>query len=630
MFSNVETSRTSGPSRGCLLFPTHAELSVILRGFWGFFALFPLAILLLVTSTFLLGGHCAPWQAVVGLVVAGMSLWLFTRGNLKAFFWSGVLVGLYLLFIWFVTGCFAVNDCDSASYHLPVVRLLMAGWNPVQASTPEALAAFSGMSLSEFWWRHVLFIVHPIEMVDAVLAFYTKAPFNLLFPCYALLAPVCLGTLWCWLRTLGWSRLIRATTWGLFFCESVVFLIGSGVVDSVVFLSSTALLAAMLRYLSERKAVGELLLFSLWMMICKQSALVTCFVFWVCFSLLLLWQSRKALLRTCLRLALWGGLLTLALGYLCFSPYLTSWKTYGHPLYPAYSIDEARFPTYDITGDFQDRNDDAKQMSHFGHFANAFLSARLTQRYYAWKLGRPNFLPQCRVWTQDNPRRSGDGSPVSSLQRTLFLFAFLVLCFSASRPLQIYGWIVFTGLICFPTPYLGYTRYTPWVTTLPILAVSHLLYWLQRRYNFKRVLRVFAGFLLAFEVSRPMFRFCLALEGLDEVERLARGPGIITFAGDNPDKIGHLRLLVRQEPRFAHCEVVWLDSCEETYYKLTLPHLYLHLSPDIKPQPTLYAQAMKEPSRIRRYQYYLCFIPNAICRTLPRVLWRRLVDIVQR
>ena len=630
MFSYSSNCRLSRPDRGCSLFPTRAELRLILRGFWGFFAIFPLAILLVVTSTFLLGGHCAPWQAVVGLVVAGIGLWLFPRENRRAFFWSGVVVGLYLLFVWFFTGCFAVNDCDSASYHLPVVRLLMAGWNPVLTSTPEALSTFSGVALSEFWWRHVLFIVHPVEMVDAVLAFYTKAPFNLLFPCYALLAPVCLGSLWRWLRTLGWSRLIRATTWGLFFCESVVFLIGSGVVDSVVFLSSTALLAAMLRYLSECKAVGELLLFSLWMMVCKQSALVTCFVFWACFSLLLLWQSRKALWKTCLRLALWGGLLTLALGYICFSPYLTSWKTYGHPLYPAYSIDEARFPTSDITGDFQDRNDDAKRMSHLGHFANAFLSARLTQRYYAWKLERPNFLPQCRVWTQDNPRRAGDGSPITPLQRALFLFAFLVLCLSTSRPLRIYSWIVFAGLICFPTPYLGYTRYTPWITTLPILAVANLLHWLQQRYGLKRGLWAFASLVLAFEISRPMFRFCLALEGLDEIERLARRPGIVAFAGDNPDKTGHLRLLARQETRFAHCEVVCPEICAEPYYNLTLPHLYLLLNPGVKPQPTLYAQAMEEPSRIRRYQYYLCFVPNALCRTLPRVLWRRLGDLFHR
>ena len=70
-----------------------------------------------------------------------------------------------------------------------------------------------------------------------------------------------------------------------------------------------------------------------------------------------------------MRLTFCAGLLGGGLLWICSSPYLTSWAHYGHPLSPAYTVDEERFPVYDITGDFKNRNADAEAMGYLGYFS---------------------------------------------------------------------------------------------------------------------------------------------------------------------------------------------------------------------------------------------------------------------
>ena len=177
-------------------------------------AAFPLTLLAAASLALLLGGRCAPWQALAGLAAALGALWVAAGGRWRCALWGGVLFGGYLAFVWVATGCFVVNDYDSAGYHLPTVRLLMGGWNPIRTATPEALAAFAGLDLATLWHWHVLFIVRPVETVSAVLGFYACAPFNLLFPCYALLAPVSLAAVWRWLRGFGGDARCARLLWG--------------------------------------------------------------------------------------------------------------------------------------------------------------------------------------------------------------------------------------------------------------------------------------------------------------------------------------------------------------------------------------------------------------------------------
>lgn len=406
-------------------------------------------------------------------------------------------------------------------------------------------------------------------------------------------------------------------------CEGGLVCLRGGVVDGVVFLSATALLAAMLRYLSTRAGLGEMLLFSCWMMTSKQLGLLTCFVFWCCFAAVFLWQTRAQFWQSCLRLGAWGLLLTSALCFICFAPYFTSARTYGHPLYPAYSGDSVRFPTYDITGDFRDRNADAQQMGHLGLFANAFLSARLTQRFYAWRLNQTDFRPRCRVWWQDDPRREACGSPLSSLPRVLYLTAFLLLCCAPNRDLRRLAWFALAGLFCIPTPYLGYVRYTPWIAALPILACAQSLQWLGARRLGLCGLWGVAATALAAESARLLFPLCVAIESQDELARILQTPGITAWVGTPGNTTANLQLLVRQTPRYATCEVLRAEEVPSQPYALTLLHVAVMPKPGAAPTPTRYAVARQISARSQRYKAYLRLVPHVLCSVLPCVLLRR-------
>ena len=142
--------------------------------------------------------------------------------------------------------------------------------------------------------------------------------------------------------------------------------------DAAVCFGGVGVLAAMARHLAgERGTTAPLLAMSFWMMTAKQLGLYACFVFWLCFAAILLWRTRG---RAFAWLAGCGVGLTALFFVVCASPYLTAWRAYGYPLYPAFTVDEARFPTRDLTQDFHMANADAEAMGRVGAFVNAYLS----------------------------------------------------------------------------------------------------------------------------------------------------------------------------------------------------------------------------------------------------------------
>lgn len=302
----------------------------------------------------------------------------------------------------------------------------------MRASTPEALAAAAGLPLTGMWHWHVLYITHPVEVFNAVFAFFTREPFNVIFALTPFLLLPALGALWRFGRERGWNRwvcglsaltlasLLFGVWWGL-----------PGAVDLTVAFAGVGVMLSMARILHGKRAWGTLLIFSLWMMVAKQSSLLTCFVFWCLFAGLGFWRFREDWRRWAARLALCGVLLTAGLCWVCTAPYLTSWAKVGHPLYPAYTADEARFPAFDITADFHEKNADAQAMGYVGLLTNAYLSPSLTRAYYAWKLDRPGFKPWCRVW---NAWNGSDGSqPMPGTERILFLVALVSLLLLGGR-----------------------------------------------------------------------------------------------------------------------------------------------------------------------------------------------------
>lgn len=592
-------------------------------------AVFPLFVVGLATASFLFGGVCAPWQFTVALLGA-LGLLLALPGRVwRARLWGALGFLLFLGIVWALAGCFAANGADNSSYHLPVTRLLMMGWNPVLDSTPTQLVA-RGMPLGGMWHWHVLFIAHPVEVFNAVFGFFTRTPLDLTFPLSAFLLPMTLGAVWRMARGLGWGLGARAAALAALTGELVALGQGvEGAVDAVVGLSGVGLLATMARVLRGERRWAPLLFFSFWMMVAKQSSLLTCFVFWVGFALAALWRFRGAWKAWVLRLACWGVLLVGALCWVCATPYLTSWARFGHPLYPAYTADAERFPTHDITGDFHNRNEDARQMGHVGHLFNAYVSPTLARKWYAWRLKKPGFMPACEVWKQGSPRNDGTGAPTTPVERGLFVGSLGILLLFADRRLLPPILLCLAGLFCFPTQYIGYLRYVPWVALLPCLAAGALCAWLARRVVGHRwfPLGVCAALIVG-GLGKAAFCLCIPIDSAWEAHRFLNAPGFTALIPELPEHANNLRLLCRQEPRLKGAEVLPSKSVVPGSHRLALPHF--HVVPragDALPRPSLYKAASSLPTRAQRYHAYLLFVPRTLCDTFPRLLWARLREL---
>ena len=103
--------------------------------------IFPVAVTALTGLSFLFGGVCEAWQwwgCVVGVLAAGGIL--ARRWKVVAVAVGGFL--LFLVGIWCVAGV-ALDSLwmDTLVYHAPAIRMLIQGWNPVQAATVEAVMA---------------------------------------------------------------------------------------------------------------------------------------------------------------------------------------------------------------------------------------------------------------------------------------------------------------------------------------------------------------------------------------------------------------------------------------------------------------------------------------------------------
>lgn len=103
---------------------------------------FPVLVIEIVAATFLFpGGRCGAWQW--WLAVAGTVAWAYGRaGNRRSGIAAagGFLAVLGLL--WLLSNATVVEArYDMLRCHVPAVRLLIGGWNPVWGGTPEGIQA---------------------------------------------------------------------------------------------------------------------------------------------------------------------------------------------------------------------------------------------------------------------------------------------------------------------------------------------------------------------------------------------------------------------------------------------------------------------------------------------------------
>ncbi|HIV09362.1 MAG TPA: hypothetical protein IAC79_04535 [Candidatus Spyradenecus faecavium] len=586
---------------------------------------FPLAVVLLATAAFWFGGTCAPWQTLGGGGISLLAASLDRRVLWKERLRGMALFLLCLAIVWVLSGCLAENAFDNARYRHPVTRLLMLGWNPIETATPEALNALGLAPVGDLPVWHVLFITHAVEVFNASFGLFLGTPFNVALPILFFVVPMALVPIWRLGRDLGWERL---SCFVAVMCVlgAVPRLCGAmdSAVDVVVGVCGAGMIAAMVRITRGEREWWTLLGCSLWMITAKQGALLTCFVLWVVFSLALLWRSRTIWVRRLAQLTGCAVFLGVGMLWICAAPYITSWAHYGHPLYPAYTVDAEQFPAYDITWDFEIRNDDARAMGHVGHFFNAYVSSSLTRAYYAWKTGKADFMPYCQVWEQENA--GGLGAANSASVRVLLLASFLVILLFG-RGVRLIALLCAVGLFCFPTSFLGYPRYIPWVAILHGMAAGIVAHWAIRRVPKWKIGPVFAGCLGLWGLSLTVMYIAVMIDYRLELTQALRSPGVKAVVLAGGEENANLYLLCKQEPALQRVEILPAKWEGEGLRRFSLPSFSAVLKEGAEPPPSLYREASGQPTRMGRYLRYALFVPRTYLVSLPKLMWWRIESL---
>ena len=147
------------------------------------------------------------------------------------------------------------------------------------------------------------------------------------------------------------------------------------------------------------------------------------------------------------RFAAWIAVVAVVAGLVSWNPLGTSWRTFGHPLYPYRTVDAEKFPVQDLAWDLQNGNEDFRTMGRAGRLAHAYLSPRATIAFYRWKLGRPDFAPECEWWKLEV-------FPDGRVRAALWLMFGLLILLPAGRPFGIGGLLL---LVLVPDVMVGYT-----------------------------------------------------------------------------------------------------------------------------------------------------------------------------
>ena len=211
------------------------------------FLVFPMSVVVLAFLAFCLGGRCAAWQWWLATVLAVASG--FWRASVRDGIRRGGLFLAWMAVVWIGCGlAVAPNWFDEAVYHIPAVRMLADGWNPLIDCTPEALLRTTGLSAGDFRVDHVVFMPKIVWVFSAVAYFYTNDVLNPLVPILWFLWPAAIMRVW---RTMEGAPLV----WRLLAVPLVYCLVFNSayVVDAVVQLAAIGLLLSFEESLSGRR-----------------------------------------------------------------------------------------------------------------------------------------------------------------------------------------------------------------------------------------------------------------------------------------------------------------------------------------------------------------------------------------
>lgn len=585
---------------------------------------FPVLATLLVAVAFLLGGYCDIWQwwgAVIGACLCMLGM----PGASIRERWGGVVVFLFLLlFLWILAGCWAGQSVDESEYRFPAIRMMMLGWNPVHSPSWEktvwGLEAFEGCRA----W-HVFYMARGVEMFCALFALALKAPLALSLGLPALLlAPVIRSIL----GVPGFSKrnLVVVT---LLFGGGLA--LPEGVVDNVICLAAVGLLVSMYRVLCGRSIPWlRLFVFSFWMMVAKQSGLCTCFVFWALFSVAWCWQRRAGIFCAVRPLFLLCVGLASAFLLVGLSPYVTSWRNHGHPLWPTYTKASEEAPC-DLTADFLIRNSDAQKMGHVGLFVNAYVSETLSLAFYRVWHGVRIFSPHCQTWRQGNGAGTSATSPTNPSTRILLVCSTMLILLLGCRRERWFLVLPWGGLFLFPSWYLGYLRYVPWWTVLPMFASLVAL----------RKVESFLGsyfwglcvLLAGCGIGAFLFRQVPAIDAAWELAPYLVERRILHLGATKSENRFNLMLLKESHPALRDASVLEIDAPNalgeaQVFRPFLFPQVGFVVDEMEHPRRASLAKVNENPVRARRYICYLTLIPRVYLVELPALVGLRLKGLL--
>lgn len=431
---------------------------------------FPLLVVLLACTSFLFGGRCAAWQWWTA--VAAVVLVPFARRERWRVAWGAAGLFALLLFalrclipplVWDSTECE-----DMPVYHLPMIQLLIEGWNPVVDPMAEQITASLGLDLWGMAPLHVAFLPKTMAVFSAVAYTFIGDPLALSFPLPVVLW---LGVLLTALRMFcGFPRLALVAA----LCFVLPTVVLRMPVDLSVAFASCGLLLTMQDALRRRGCDWfALTVWTAWMMNLKLNGVLAAFVFCALFAVVTIWRERTKWRKWLDRFAAFCGVLVLLWFLVSCNPLGTSWRSYGHPLYPFQTIDAERFPIQDLTWDLQGGNADYLEMGRIGLFAHIFLSPSATDAFYRWKLHQDDFEPIGVWWLWKE-------YPSFTVRMALCLGFCILLILPSGRPWAVGGLIL---LILVPKNMIGFMRYQPWLQALGCLAIVFSAEWVESRLN---------------------------------------------------------------------------------------------------------------------------------------------------